>query len=95
MMLEQRVAPTVRITRPANGATVPSVQVIDAYAADNVAVSAMSIMVDGVVVAIGNKGFLSYTWITTKGTKGLHTITATAKDTSGNTAVPVTIHVQD
>jgi len=86
-------APTVTITSPINGATVTGTTTIVAKATDNVAVALMTLSIDGTVVAMNTGGSLTYNWTTTSVATGEHWITATAKDTSGNRAVPFTIHV--
>jgi hypothetical protein len=53
-------------------------------AADNVAVASLSVSVDGKVVSTGNSTSISYKWNTKKAASGTHTISATAKDKSGN-----------
>ena len=79
--------PTVSITKPLNGATISgSSVVISATASDNVGIVGVQFKVDGV-----NKGaedttspYLA-TFDSKSYSKGNHTITATARDTAGNT----------
>jgi hypothetical protein len=80
-------APTVSLTAPSNGATVSGSITLAATASDNVGVSSVQFKVDGV-----NRGTAdtsspySRTWDTTGVSDGSHTVSATAVDTSGNTA---------
>jgi hypothetical protein len=78
--------PTVAISNPLGGTTVSGMVNIKASASDNVAVAGMTLCIDGVVVSTGNSASVSYKWNTRKAPAGTHTITATAKDTSGNQA---------
>jgi Big-like domain-containing protein/fibronectin type III domain protein len=90
--------PTVSITSPANGVTVSGTITVSANATDNVAVASVQFQVDG-----GNTGSpvtaAPYTYLlnTTTLTKGSHTLTAVAKDTSNNAATssPVTVTVNN
>jgi hypothetical protein len=77
-------APTVSITSPGNGSVVSGVVTVNAKAADNVAVASLSLYVDGKMVSTGNSSTASYKWNTKKAAAGTHTLSATAKDTSGN-----------
>ena len=85
--------PTVAITNPHNGALVRGNVTISVSATDNVAVSQVSIYVDGVLHYTGTTAPYAWTWNTKKFASGTHTITATAWDTSGNSASasPVTV----
>ena len=76
--------PTVAITSPGNSSIVTGVVTINVKAGDNVAVSSLSVYVDGKVVSTGNSASISYKWNTKKAASGAHTISATAKDPSGN-----------
>lgn len=80
--------PTVQITTPVNGAfisTSPNTN-IAVSASDNVAVAQVSIYIDGVQLYSGTKAPYSVQWNTRKVAAGTHTISATAWDTSGNSA---------
>lgn len=57
---------------------------IKASATDNVAVTSLTISIDGAVKAIGNSSSLSYNWSTTGVATGSHVITVVAKDAAGN-----------
>ena len=85
--------PTVAITSPGNSSVVTGMVTITVTAGDNVAVANLSVYVDGTVVSTGNSASISYKWNTRKAASGTHTISATAKDTSGNqtsTSIQVT-----
>ena len=79
-------APLVSIVSPANGSTLTGTVSIVLSAKDNVAVSALSCLIDGRTVAtVANAGYLNFYWNTRQATKGWHTIAAVAKDAAGNT----------
>jgi hypothetical protein len=77
-------SPVVTIMSPGNGSTVSGMVTISAQATDNVAVASITLSLDGAVVATTNASSVSYRWNTRKAAKGAHTITAVARDTSGN-----------
>ena len=88
--------PTVSVSGPAAGATVSGVTIITATANDNVAVAGVSFAVDGVAVGSEDTSSpYSYSWDTTSGPNGSHSLTATARDTAGNTTTspPVSVTV--
>jgi len=77
-------APTVTITSPGNSSSVSGVVTVSAKASDNVAIGSLSLYLDGAMVSGGNSTSVSYKWNTKKAASGTHTISAIAKDTSGN-----------
>ena len=86
--------PNVSITAPAANATVSNTVTVSATATDNVAVNDVRFQLDG--VNLGTDLTASpYTiqWDTTTATNGTHTLTAIAKDTSGNSATSAAITV--
>lgn len=85
--------PTASITSPFNGALVHGSVQVSVNATDNVAVSHVSIYIDGVQYYNGTVAPYTYSWNTKKFASGTHTITATAWDSSGNSAsaTPVTV----
>jgi len=89
--------PTVSITSPANGATVSGTITISASASDNVGVAGVQFKVDG--NNIGSEDTTSPYSIslsTLTLTNGNHILTATARDTSGNTAnATITVNVNN
>jgi hypothetical protein len=82
------VAPTVRITSPADGATVrKNTKVsIAATASDNIAVARVVFTVNSVTVCTDTTSPWSCTWTVPKTASGRPTIAATAIDAAGNTA---------
>ena len=76
--------PVVTISGVSDGAKVNGNVNIGASATDNVAVSNVTLSIDGSVVASSNGGSISYKWNARKAPSGSHTITATARDRSGN-----------
>jgi thermitase len=85
--------PTVAITNPVNGAHVSGNVKINVSASDNVAVSQVSIYVDGVLKYTGTASPYTYAWNTQKVAKGNHVITANAWDAAGNlgSASPISV----
>ncbi len=94
-LVADTVAPTLAINNPVAGAVSGSVAV-SLSATDNSAAAGITqtLMIDGKTVATGNGGALAYSWNTRKTTKGVHTVSATARDAAGNTttkSVSVTV----
>jgi chitodextrinase len=90
--------PTVSLTAPTNGSTVSNVVTVSANASDNVAVAGVQFKVDG--VNIGTEVTTtpySITWNTSSVSNGAHSLTATARDNSGNTAssTPISVTVNN
>lgn len=86
-------APVVAIGNPKAGTTVSGNVGVTVSASDNVGVTSTSLYIDGSLKATGNSS-LSYNWNSRKGSKGLHTVSAVARDAAGNTktqAVQVTV----
>lgn len=77
--------PTVAVVKPLNGQTVSGMVSISVLASDNVALSKVSLYIDGALVASGNGG-LSYNWNSRKVSPGSHSIKAVASDAAGNSA---------
>lgn len=77
--------PVVSIGNPSNGATVSGNVSINVNASDNVALSGVSLYVDGALKATGN-GALSYNWNSRKASDGTHSIQAVARDAAGNSS---------
>jgi len=81
------IPPTVSITAPANGATVSGALSVTANASDNVGVASVQFKLDGANLgAIATTAPYSIAWDSTKSSNGTHILSATATDTSGNTA---------
>ena len=87
--------PTVAMTAPANGATVSGLAVtVSANAADNVALGGVQFKLDG--ANLGAEVLTSpysITWNTTAATNGPHTLTAVARDMSGNTTTATAVSI--
>ena len=86
--------PTVSITAPADGATVSGTVTVSANASDNAAVAGVQFKVDG--ANIGSEDTTapySVSWDSTTALNGSHTLTAVARDTSGNTATSIGVPV--
>jgi subtilisin family serine protease len=77
-------APVARVVSPENGATVSGTVTIQVAATDDVGVSLLEVLVDGAVLCGGNVSPLSCNWNTRKAAAGDHTLTARARDASGN-----------
>ena len=75
--------PAVTISNPVSGAMVSGNVNISVAASDNVALSNVSLYVDGLLKASGN-GALTYTWNSRKEAAGSHTVQAVARDAAGN-----------
>jgi chitodextrinase len=79
-------SPTVDLTSPQNAATVSGSTDLIATATDNVAVTKVDFLVNGVLAATDTNSPYSYTWDTTKVANGSVNLTAKAYDAAGNTA---------
>jgi len=78
--------PTISITSPASGATVSGTISVTVNAADNRAVSSVSLSVDGSFVGNSTSAPFTISWNSATVINGTHTITVTAKDAAGNSA---------
>lgn len=78
--------PNVAITSPLNGAIVSGQTKINVSATDNIAVTQVSIYVDGTQVYTGSVAPYSYSWNTKRISRGSHAIATTAWDQAGNKA---------
>src|SRR5207249_3866514 len=89
--------PTVSITSPASGATVSGTINVTASASDNRGVADVQFFLDGAFGADDTTAPYSMPWDTTTASDGSHTLTAVARDTSGNqtTSAPVTVTVSN
>ncbi len=92
------VPPTVSITSPTNGSSISGIITISANASDNVAVAGIQFKLDG--ATLGSENTTSpylISWNTATVSNGSHSLTATARDTSGNqtTSNAVTITVNN
>jgi Bacterial Ig domain/3-keto-disaccharide hydrolase len=89
------VSPTVSIATPTTGQTVTSAFIAAADATDNVGVASVRFAVDGVSIgSLDSTRPYRAVWDTAAATDGTHTLSATARDVSGNettTSVNVTV----
>ncbi len=87
--------PTVSVTAPASGATVSGSSVtLSANASDNVAVAGVQFKLDGSNVGSEDTTSpYSISWDSTTAANGSHTISAVARDTSGNVTTSSAVSV--
>ena len=89
------VAPVAAVTSPANGATVSSTsQTIRFSATDNVAVTKVALYIDSKLVSSVNASSATYTWNTSRVTRGSHTLQAYGYDAAGNVGTSPIITVR-
>ncbi len=85
---------TVTITSPAASATVSGTVPVAATATDSVAISSVQLQVDGANVGSADTTSpYNFSWSSTSVANGSHTLTAVAKDSSGNTATSAAVKV--
>ncbi len=85
---------TVSISSPAASATVSGTMSVAAAASDSVTISSVQLQVDGASVgAADTSSPYNFSWNTTSVANGSHTLTAVAKDSSGNTATSTGVKV--
>jgi hypothetical protein len=85
--------PTVSITSPAAGATVSGTVTLAASASDNVGVSRVEFLVDGVLLVTDTTSPYSASWNTTTATNAAHSLTARAFDAANNQATSAAVSV--
>jgi hypothetical protein len=86
--------PSVSITAPANGASVGGSTTVSASASDNDSVVGVQFKLDGANLGSEDTSSpYSLGWDTTTTTPGNHTLTAVARDPSGNTATSAPVAV--
>jgi len=80
--------PVVSITNPKSGSTLSGTVSVTVAATDDSGSAGIRqrLYVDGLLVASGSGGSLSYNWNTRKIARGLHTLQAVAQDSAGNSA---------
>jgi hypothetical protein len=87
-------APTVSITIPLSGATVYATTTISVNASDDVGVAGVNILLDGTIVGTEDTSApYSFEWNTLATANGTHTLTAQARDTTGNLATSTAISI--
>ncbi len=86
--------PTVSITAPAPNSTVSNTITVSANATDNVGVATVQFQLDGARLgAVLATAPYSISWDTTTVSNGMHTLTAIATDTAGNSVTSAGISV--
>ncbi|HEY6504384.1 MAG TPA: Ig-like domain-containing protein [Chitinophagaceae bacterium] len=86
-------APTVSITAPAAGNVSATINV-NANAGDNVGVTGVQFLLDGVNLGAEDVAApYSVSWVTTGATNGSHVLTARARDAAGNTTISAAVNV--
>ncbi|HZN95930.1 MAG TPA: S8 family serine peptidase, partial [Myxococcales bacterium] len=85
--------PTAAITSPAGGAAVAGTVSIDATASDDVGVTRVTFYVDGSFIGSDTTAPYSFSWDTTSGGNGSHTLMARAFDAGGNIGDSSTVTV--
>jgi len=88
--------PSVSMTAPAANAIVRgSTVAITASASDNIGVSGVQFLLDGVAIGAEDTGSpYSLTWNTTNATDGPHQLTARARDAAGNTTTSQAVGIR-
>ena len=76
--------PTVSITQPAAGTNVSGTTLVRVQATDDVRVEKVDLWIDGVLRTIDLQAPYEFSWDTTAGQDGAHTIQARAYDIAGN-----------
>jgi hypothetical protein len=90
--------PSVQMTSPTAGSTVAAQVTVGAIASDNIAVAGVQFKLDGANLGAEDTAApYSASWDTTNTSNGSHTLTAVARDTSGNTttATGITVNVSN
>jgi hypothetical protein len=89
--------PTVSITSPPDDAVVSGTITVTATATDNRGVQGVQFYIDGNFVADDTSESYSISWDSTAASEGSHTLTAVARDATGNrtTSSPVTVTVSN
>lgn len=90
------VPPTVTLTSPSGGTSLSSTTTLSATATDNTGIAGVRFRVDGITIGIEDTTApYSISWNAASFSSGTHTITAVARDISGNLTAssPVTVSV--
>ncbi len=85
--------PTVKITDPLNGATVSGTKTITVSASDNIGISKVELLIDGVLKAVDTTSPYSFSWSTTSYGDGTHTLEARAIDAANNSSTSTALSV--
>jgi subtilisin family serine protease len=76
--------PVISMGTPASGATVSGTTSVTASATDDVGVTQVQLLVDGVLLATDTTAPYTFAWDTSLVTNGLHTVKLVASDLAGN-----------
>ena len=87
------ILPTTSITAPAGGATVSATLTVTASASDNIGVTSVQFLLDGVVKSTDSTAPYAWSWDTTTATNGSHTLTSKAFDAANNSATSAAVTV--
>ena len=88
--------PAVSLTAPANGATVSGLVAVNVSATDNVGVSQVTLLVNGVQLASDISSPYGFSWDSTRLPNGNATLTAYAYDAAGNSSSSsITVNVSN
>lgn len=85
--------PAVSITAPANNATVSATVSVTANASDNVGVTTVELLLDGVVQSTDTTSPYAWSWNTTTAVNGAHALVAKAYDAANNVGTSSTVNV--
>jgi hypothetical protein len=86
LLAADNTPPSVQLTAPSAGATVSGNVALAATASDDAGVSRVDFLIDGAQAGSDTAAPYEVTWSSATVADGLHTVTARAVDTSGNTA---------
>ena len=86
-------APSVAIAAPLGSATVSGTTTVDVTAADNVGVSRVDLLVNGVKFATDTSAPFGFSWSTTGLSNGMASLVAVAYDAAGNSKSSTTVSV--
>jgi fibronectin type 3 domain-containing protein len=88
------IPPTAAITSPTDGSTVPPTVTVTANASDNVGVSGVQFLLDGLPLGIEDTSSpYSVSWDTRASSNTTHRLSARVRDAAGNTAVSTEVAV--
>ena len=86
-------APSVSITAPANSATVSATVNVTAGASDDVGVTKVEFLLDGVLQSTDTTSPYEWSWNTTTAANGAHALVAKAYDAANNTGTSSAVNV--
>ncbi|HEV3215230.1 MAG TPA: LamG-like jellyroll fold domain-containing protein [Vicinamibacterales bacterium] len=86
--------PTVSITAPLAGSTLTGLTTVSATASDNVGVASVQFLLDGATLGpLLTTAPYAFAWTPASALNGLHTLTAVARNTAGNSATSSSVAV--